>query len=74
MGQADCLKVLEENGGWMSSKQIGEALGQKGGVVNRSLRRLYYFGEIEKQLNKLEEDHKPTRWIDYWRINALHQG
>ncbi len=49
MGQAECLKLLQKKKEWLSTREIWEKLGQRGSVVSRSLRILFWSGDIERK-------------------------
>lgn len=53
MGQAEVLKVLENNK-WMTSKQIAKELNQRAGLVSRSLNSLLKQKEVKRKREKKE--------------------
>ena len=49
MGQGECLEYLEEKGGWVKTRDIAEALGQRRCNVNVPLTALFTQDEIERR-------------------------
>jgi len=53
MGQNECLKLLNKESDWITTRQIADKLEQSPGLVNRSLKRLYETGFIKRRNVKI---------------------
>ncbi len=53
MGQADILKILEKNGGWMTVEEIQRKKGNSPASIGRALKILYRHGEVLRKRDKI---------------------
>ncbi|MAF35919.1 hypothetical protein CL622_02255 [archaeon] len=60
MGQAEVEKILNDNGGWLLSKEIAQKAKISLGSVQASLQRMIKYGEVLKKKVVLKEAQKPS--------------
>ena len=62
MGQEEALKILRENGGWMTASEIYRASDNSRSSNEEALRKLYRHGEVLKKQEKID-----GRRINVWK-------
>lgn len=62
MGQEEVLKILRENGGWMTALEVSEKSEACRAASEEALRKLYLHGEVFKKFKIINR-----RAINVWK-------